>query len=390
MKKLGVFIWYLKKFKMKNFIPVNEPLFLGNEKKYLLECIDTGWVSSDGPFVEIFEKKFASKHNRKYGIAVCNGTAAIDAAVMSIGIKKGDEVILPTFTIISCVLQIVRIGAIPIFVDANPLTWNMDVNQIEEKITTRTKAIMIVHIYGLPVDLDPVIKICKKYKIKLIEDAAEVIGQTYKKRKCGSFGDISTVSFYPNKHITTGEGGMILTDNKELAYKCRELRNLCFQKKRRFKHEHLGWNLRMSNIQAALGLAQLEQLDQFIQKKRWIGNYYNNLLFKLKKDLQLPLSSTDYSENIYWVYGVVLSEHCGFNADTIINKLNKLGVGCRPFFFPLHQQPAIKKLKIIKKSSFPVAEKISKLGFYLPSGLALTNIQIDKVVYSLNQVIKKI
>jgi perosamine synthetase len=371
-------------------IPVNTPFFNGNELKYITECVKTGWVSSEGKFISLFEQQFSSYIGQEYGIAVSNGSAALDIAIKALNINNGDEVIMPTFTIISPAQSVIRNGGLPVLVDSNIDTWNMDISQIEKKITKKTKAILVVHTYGLPVDMEPVLLLCKKYNLLLIEDAAEVHGQTYNGKMCGSFGDISTVSFYPNKHITTGEGGMILTDNKELAYKCRELRNLCFQKKRRFKHEHLGWNLRMSNIQAALGLAQLEQLDQFIQKKRWIGNYYNNLLFKLKKDLQLPLSSTDYSENIYWVYGVVLSEHCGFNADTIINKLNKLGVGCRPFFFPLHQQPAIKKLKIIKKSSFPVAEKISKLGFYLPSGLALTNIQIDKVVYSLNQVIKKI
>jgi len=211
---------------MNNFIPVNEPLIDGNEKKYLKECIETGWISSEGPFVNKFEEKFAKRMGRKHGVAVSNGTAAIDVAVESIGIKKGDEVIISTFTIISCILQIVRIGAKPVLVDIDPLTWNMDINQIKSKINSRTKAIMAVHIYGLPVDLDPLIEICKKFKLKLIEDAAELIGQKYKGKPCGSFGDISTVSFYSNKHITTGEGGMVLTDNLNLARKCRELRNL--------------------------------------------------------------------------------------------------------------------------------------------------------------------
>ena len=221
---------------MSEFILVNEPLLDGNEKKYLAECIDTGWISSEGPFVKRFEEQFAARVGRTHGIAVTNGTAAIDAAVEALGIGPGDEVILPTFTIISCVLQIVRSGATPVLVDSDPLTWNMDVSQIEAKITPRTRAIMVVHIYGLPVDIDPVLDLCQRYGLKLIEDAAEMIGQTYRGKPCGSFGDISTVSFYPNKHITTGEGGMILADDDTLAEHSRELRNLCFKPGKRFVH----------------------------------------------------------------------------------------------------------------------------------------------------------
>ena len=256
---------------MKEFILVNEPLLNGNEKKYLNECIDSGWISSEGPFVKKFEIEFAAKMGRKYGIAVTNGTAAIDLAIEALDIGPGDEVIMPSFTIISCVMQVVRSGATPVFVDSEPDTWNMDVQQIESKISTRTKAIMAVHIYGLPVDLSILLPLCDKYGLKLIEDSAEMIGQTYNGRPCGSFGDISTVSFYPNKHITTGEGGMILTDDENLANICRELRNLCFKPNKRFVHDRLGWNVRMTNLQAAVGLAQLERLDEFLIKKRWIG-----------------------------------------------------------------------------------------------------------------------
>jgi perosamine synthetase len=211
---------------MPEFIPVNEPLIDGKEKQYLIECIESGWISSEGPFITEFEKKFASRMNRKHGIAVTNGTAAIDASVEALGIGPGDEVILPAFTIISCILQIIRSGAKPVLVDSDPTTWNMDINQIESKITARTKAIMVVHIYGLPVDLDQILQLAKKYRLKVIEDAAEMHGQTYKGNPCGSFGDISTFSFYPNKHLTTGEGGMILTDSDELAESCRSLRYL--------------------------------------------------------------------------------------------------------------------------------------------------------------------
>ena len=373
----------------KNFIPVNEPLLKGNEKKYLNTCIDTGWISSDGPFVEKFEKKFANQMNRKYGIAVANGTAAIDAAVEALGIGLGDEIILPSFTIISCILQIVRSGAKPVLIDSDPITWNMDVSQIESKITFRTKAIIVVHIYGLPVDMDPVLKICKKYNLKLIEDAAEVIGQTYKGKPCGSFGDISTVSFYPNKHITTGEGGMILTNNANLAKTCRSLRNLCFQPSKRFVHERLGWNLRMSNIQAALGLAQLEDINKFIKKKRYIGYRYTQLLQDIPC-IKLPLRRTNFAENIYWIYGIVLNMKKKIDAKTITEKLLNVGVATRPFFCPMHKQPILKKMGYFSKQSYPVAERMYKYGFYLPSGMALNNKQIEYVAKSLKKIILNI
>jgi perosamine synthetase len=360
------------------FIPVNEPLLEGNEKKYLNECIDTGWISSDGPFVKRFEEEFSSKLGRKYGIAVANGTSAIDIAVQSLNIGEGDEVILPTFTIISTILQIVRSGAKPILVDCDPLTWNMNVNDIESKINSQTKAILVVHIYGLPVDMSPVLELCKKYDLKLIEDAAEVIGQTYKNLSCGSFGDISTVSFYPNKHVTCGEGGMILTDNISLADECRKLRNLYFQENNRFVHEKLGWNYRMSNLQAAVGVAQLEQLDLFIKKKRYIGELYSNLLSRLK-NVQLPLTKTDYATNIYWVYGIVLKSELKFNAKEVMKKMTNEGIGCRPFFYPMHLQPVFKKYNLFNGESYPIAENLYERGFYIPSGLSLNEKKISHI-----------
>ena len=256
-------------------ILVNEPLFQGNEKKYLNECIDSGWISSEGPFVGKLESEFSSRCGRKYGIAVTNGSAALDAAVAALDLEPGSEIIMPTFTIISCASAITRSQCIPVPIDCDESTFNMKVEDIENRISNRTRAIMIVHLYGLPADIDPILKLAEKYQLKVIEDAAQAIGQDYKGKPCGSFGDISTFSFYPNKHITTGEGGMIVTNNLELADKCRSLRNLCFVEHKRFYHERLGWNLRMSNLQAALGLAQLEQLDAFLEKKRRIGAFYN-------------------------------------------------------------------------------------------------------------------
>jgi perosamine synthetase len=368
-------------------IPVNEPLLDGNEKKYLLECIETGWISSEGPFIKKFEKKFADRVDRKYGIAVTNGTAALDAAVEALGIGSGDEVIMPTFTIISCIGQIIRAGATPVLVDSDAETWNMDVTQIEAKITPRTKAIMIVHIYGLPVDMDPVLDIAKRHGLKVIEDAAQMHGQTYKGKSCGSFGDISTFSFYPNKHITTGEGGMVVTNDNLLAENCRSLRNLCFQPDKRFVHERLGWNLRMTNMQAALGVAQLEQLDNFVQRKRNIGNRYNELLSELP-NVQLPLSKTDYAENIYWVYGLLLDDDFVMDAEAVMGKLAEKGIGTRPFFCPMHMQPVLQRLGLFEGEKYPVAEGLYRRGFYIPSGMALTDDQIKESALAVKEVLK--
>ena len=368
-------------------IPVNEPLLNGNEEKYLVECIRTGWISSEGPFIKKFEEQFSASVGRKYGIAVCNGTAAIDASIEALGIKSGDEVIVPTFTIISCVGQIVRVGAKPVLVDCDPDTWNMDVAQIEARITKQTKAIMVVHIYGLPVDMDPVMQIAERHGLKVIEDAAEMHGQTYNGKPCGSFGDISTFSFYPNKHVTTGEGGMIVTDDSALAEKCRSLRNLCFKPDQRFVHDELGWNFRMTNLQAALGVAQLERLSEFIRIKRQMGGIYTGLL-STTPGIQLPLAHTGYAENIYWVYGMVLDDIVSFDAREAIARLGKLGVGARPFFWPMHEQPVFQKRGLFVGESYPVAERIARRGFYIPSGMALTREQMERSAGAVKEILQ--
>ena len=359
-------------------VPVNEPLLNGNEKKYLNECIDTGYVSSEGPFVKRFEKSLAGYFGRKHAIAVANGTVAIDIAIEALGLSAGDEVIMPTFTIISCVSGLIRKGCKPVFIDQLSDTWNMDVTQIEEKISSRTKAIMVVHIYGLPVDMNPVIELSEKYNLKVIEDAAEMHGQEYYGKKCGSFGDISTVSFYPNKHITTGEGGMVFTDNDLLAERCRSIRNLCFIPEQRFIHYELGFNGRLSNLQAAVGLAQFERLEEFIAKKRLIGDLYQERLAGISS-IQLPVVATSFAKNIYWVFGIVIKNDVNSNARNVSDQLSKYGIGTRPFFWSLHEQPVLKKYGYSSKESFPVSENLSRRGLYLPSGMALSIEQIDYV-----------
>ena len=368
-------------------IPVNEPLLDGNEKKYLIECIDTGWISSEGPFVQRFEKGFAEVVGRRHAVAVANGSMALDAAVAALRLTPGDEVLLPSFTIISCASAIVRAGAVPVAVDADPVTWNIDVSKIEEQITPRTKAIMVVHIYGLPCDMDPIIALAKKYGLLIIEDAAEMHGQTYRGRQCGTLGDISTFSFYPNKHITTGEGGMIVTDSDELAERSRSLRNLCFINGRRFVHEELGWNMRMTNLQAALGVAQLERLNSFIGRKRAMGALYTELL-RNTPGLQLPLAATDYADNIYWVFGLVLDDSVDFDAAEAMKRLGELGIGTRPFFWPMHEQPVLKRLGYFNNAHCPVSERIARRGFYIPSGMAISETQISEVVAAVKEIMK--
>ena len=368
-------------------IPVNEPIFFGNEKKYLNECIDSGWISSEGPFISLFENKLATYFNRKYAVAVSNGTVAVDLAVESLNLKRGDEVILPSFTIISCIGSILRNGLIPIFIDQEKDTWNMDVSEIEKSISERTKAIMIVHIYGLSVNVNPILKIAKKFDLRVIEDAAEVIGQTYYDKKCGSFGDVSTLSFYPNKHITTGEGGMILTDDENIYNKVKSLKNLCFVENRRFYHTDLGYNARMSNLQAAVGLAQFENLSFNLKRKREIGYKYLEGLKDIK-NIRLPLVRTDFSENIFWVFGIVLEGINQLKYDEVINALKKEGIGTRPFFWPLHLQPVLKKFNIDTSNiSLPISEELGSYGFYIPSGLKLTDNEIEVVIKALNKIL---
>ena len=369
------------------FIPVNEPLLNGNEKKYLNECIDTGGISSERPFVAKFEQSMAAIAGRRHGIAVCNGTAALEAAVAALELEPGDEILMPAFTIISCAAAIIRRGCVPVLIDSDPITWNMDVSQVAEKITGRTKAIMAVHIYGLPVDMDPVLEIAAKHGLMIIEDAAEMHGQSYKGRPCGSFGDISTFSFYPNKLISTGEGGMILTNDDKLAERCRSLRNLCFQKKR-FVHEELGFNFRMTNVQAALGLAQLERIYEFTARKRTMGAMYTELLSGVA-GLELPPARTRYAENIYWVYGLVLKDEVLADAEEIMFRLGQKNIGTRPFFWPMHKQPVLNKLGLFVGERYPTAERLSARGFYIPSGLGLTDEQITLSAERVKEVINE-
>jgi perosamine synthetase len=372
-------------------ISVNKPAFLGNEKKYLLDCINTGWISSDGNYVKKFEKKFSKFVDRKFSTTVSNGSVALEIALRALKLKKGSEVILPTFTIISCCNAIINAGLKPILVDCDLKTFNMDIQEVKKKISKRTSAIMVVHIYGITVNIDPILEIAKSKKIKIIEDASEMHGQEYKRKKCGTFGDVSTFSFYVNKHITTGEGGMILTNKKKIYEEILKLKNLYFGKSTdRFKHKEIGWNQRFTNLQAAVGLAQLERIDQIVKKKIFIGEYYSKKLRTLSHKIHLPLKNTNYCKNIFWVYALVIKNNIKINAKFLIKTLRKKGIECRPFFYPMHLQPVYKKMKIFNNLKYPNSEVISNKGFYIPCGLGISIKEQNKVIKALLEVFKSI
>jgi perosamine synthetase len=366
-------------------VMINEPLLDGNEKKYLNECIDTNWISSEGPFIKKFESQMAHYVGRKYATACSSGTAALDIAVSALNLQKNDEVIMPSFTIISCAQALTKLGIKPVLVDSKYDTFNIKVEDIESKITSKTKAIMIVHIFGLTVDVDPIINLAKKHNLKIIEDAAQAIGQTYKGNQCGSFGDISIFSFYPNKHITTGEGGMVLCNDDLLDQRSKSLRNLCFGDQR-FIHDEIGFNYRMTNVQAALGVAQLEKIDKVVDKKRYIGNIYNELLKDIEV-INLPIAKIDFCENIYWVYAITLKDDYKKTVQEVMAELGRYKIGTRPFFYPMHKQPVFNKMGLFLDDDLPNSEKLYEKGFYIPSGLALTNEEMFEVSIALHKVL---
>jgi perosamine synthetase len=375
-------------------IPVNEPFLGERDLEYVAECVRTGWISSSGRFIEEFEQQWAAYCGRRYGIAVSNGTVALQVAVASLGLKPGDEIIMPTFTIISCALSAIYNRCVPVLVDSDSHTWGMDVQQICDKITPRTKAIMPVHIYGHPVDMDPLLELAAERGLAIIEDAAEAHGAEYLSgrdtihpewMRCGSFGTLSCFSFYANKLITTGEGGMVLTDDSNLADRLRSLRNLCFQASRRFYHEEMGFNFRLTNMQAALGLAQIERIDQIVARKRRIGQEYTARLKDIQ-GLRLPVEE-QWARSVYWMYGILISEDTGMNAAQFAEKLMEKGVETRPFFLGIHEQPVFNRMGLFLGQVYPRAERLARHGLYLPSGLGLTEEQIDHVCNAVHQVL---
>ena len=379
-KKLGL--------NKKAFFPVSVPNVTQKDIISVNKALKAGWISSEGPEVKKFEKNFSKYIGHKYAVAVSSGTAALEIAIKSLNLKKGDEIIIPNFTIISNALAAIKQDLKIKLIDCGKFDWNMDISQIKKNISKKTKAIIATHIYNFPLRIDLLKKICKKKKIFIIEDAAEVLGQKLNKKLCGSYGDISTFSFYANKQITTGEGGMITTNNKKLYEKSSSLRNLSFGKKDRFNHDDIGWNYRMTNIQASLGISQLKRINQIVKTKHKIGlEYYKRL--KNNSNLYIPELQKKYAKNIYWVVAIlILNKKLKIDAKSMIKKLKAEGIATRPFFWPMHMQKILKKYNISKNTSFPNSNYICKYGLYLPSGLNLKTSEINFICSKINKIFK--
>jgi len=363
-------------------IPVCEPKLNGNESRYVARCLETNWISSTGNNIEQFEKKFARCCGARYGISCTNGTTALHLALAILGIGKGDEVIIPTFTMIATANAVTYTGATPVLVDAEPDTWNIDTEQIEEKITERTRAVIAVHTYGHPADMDKILNVAQKYHLYVVEDAAEAHGAEYKGKKIGSIGDIACFSFYANKIITTGEGGMLTTNDKKIAEIAKELRSHAFSKERHFWHQYVGYNYRMTNLQAAIGLAQVERFDEFVQLRIGHARLYNSML-KGIKGIILPPQTKDV-KNVYWMYSILIEDELGITRDELRGGLAERGVETRTFFIPVHLQPIYFRRY---PQRFPIAEELCRKGMYLPSASSLTEKEINYVVKSIISVI---
>ncbi len=376
-------------------IPVNEPALDEEDFLALQDTFRTGWISSAGKYVDEFEARWAEYCGVRHGIAVSNGTTALTVAVEAVGIGAGDEVIMPSFTIISCASAVVRAGGKPVLVDSDPLTWCIDVGQVAAAITPRTKAIMVVHMYGHPVDMDPIMALAAKHGLAVIEDAAEVHGALYESgrgtpaatwRKCGGIGHIATFSFFANKLITTGEGGMVITNDDALAARSRSLRNLCFRSDRRFLHTEHGYQFRLTNMQAALGVGQVRRIESIVERKRWAAAEYTKRLADLPQ-LQLPMEHP-WARSVFWVYAMVLADDVPFDAVGFAQRLRTLGVETRPFFLGMHEQPVYHDMGLFKGEHYPVCERIARRGLYVPSGLALTLEQIEQVSDAVQRVLR--
>ena len=365
-------------------IPVCVPLLGDKELEYVRDCITTNWISSKGRYVNAFEEQFASYCGVSHGIATTNGTTALHLALACLGVGPGDEVIIPSFTMMSTAFAVVYCGARPVLVDAEPDTWNVNTDLIEEKITRRTKVILPVHIYGHPCDMDPILRIARSHDLFVVEDAAEAHGAEYRGRKAGGMGDIGCFSFYANKIITCGEGGMVVTNDDAIAEKARSLKDLAFDREKRFLHTDIGYNYRMTNIQAAIGLAQLERIGEMVERRRSHAMAYNHLLGTIP-GIQRPVERP-WAKNVYWMYSILILDTFGMGRDELMKVLEERGIESRTFFFPMHEQPVFQGMKIFSDDRYPVAEDLGRRGLYLPSSSGLSDDEIRYVCDTIREV----
>ena len=362
-----------------SFLPVCSPLLSGNELAYVSDAVSSGWISSSGSYVRDFEKAFSEYCGVKHGIAVCNGTVALHLALVALGVGPGDEVIIPDFTMIASALAVCYTGALPVFVDADANTWNISPAEVAKKITPRTKVIMPVHIFGNPCDMQALQTLADAHSITLLEDAAEAHGATFQGRCTGNLSKIAAFSFFANKNLTTGEGGMAVTDDDTLAEACRYYKNMCFPTNapRTYLHNHIGFNYRMSNLHAALGLAQVEKAEEYRAARIRNGLLYRGQLEKIPGILLQ--SEQCGGESVYWMNGICLSEDYGRNRDELIAHLTACEIDTRLFFNGMHRQPALKDYGCDCSETYDVSDMLADNGFYLPSGSSLSESDIERV-----------
>ena len=360
-------------------IPVNTPVIEASDRAAVMACLESGWISSEGPQVPEFEGLLAHAFERKHAIAVSSGTAALDVAMRALDLQPGDEVLVPSMTIISCAQAIVNAGARPVPVECDPRDWNAHLPHFEARLTARTRAVMLVHLYGLCADLDPILAWAREKNLLVVEDASQVHGLYYNGKPLGSFGDVSVLSLYANKVITTGEGGVILCDSDALEKRCRSLRNLCFDPANRFWHEELGWNYRMTAMQAALGIPQVGRLAQLVRRKRELGMAYHEA-FQGFSQIQLAPPALPHIANGYWVFALAVAPGAPFTRSELIDSLAAGGIATRTFFQGLHRQPALLRKGLVEPVTLPVTDALARDGMYLPSGLGLTDEDQHRVI----------
>ena len=364
-------------------LPVTEPYLGGNELKYVSDCITSNWISSQGHYITRFEESLSEYLSIEHSVATSSGTTALHLALASLGVSAGDEVIVPTLTFAACANVILQCGATPVFVDVSEDTWTMDPQLIEELITEKTRAIMPVHLYGHPCDMDPILEIARRRDLFIIEDCAESLGATYKGKLTGTFGHVACFSFFANKVITTGEGGMLVTGDKEIMEKARVLRDHGMSKSKRYWNEAAGFNYRMTNMQAAIGVAQMEKIESFLARRREITDRYNSNLSGIP-GLTLP-PEQEWAGNIFWLYTILLDEDMlGISVEDMIEKLRQKGIETRPVFHPLHLQPPYPGVE----SPLKVSEEIAKRGMSLPTGNDIMVDDIDRVTEAIQKILK--